>query len=141
VEIPDNGAEGVIVAQGGRYGGFSLFVKGGRVSYEANAFGNPAGTLVSSEPLSSGKQQIVLDFMPDQVAAPGNALLGGGGGPGVARLSINGKPLGETKIVNMGGSRRETLDIGCDLGTAVSASYAVPFNFTGKIETVRVDVQ
>lgn len=44
-------------------------------------------------------------------------------------------------IVNMGGSRRETLDIGWDLGTAVGSSYSVPFSFTGKIETVRVDIQ
>jgi hypothetical protein len=116
-------------------------VKAGRVSYEANAFGNSAGVLVSAEPLSPGKQQIVLDFLPEKVAAPTNVLVGGTGGAGVARLSINGKPAGETKIANVGGSRRETLDIGSDLGTAVSSSYSSPFTFTGKIETVRVDVQ
>ena len=111
------------------------------MSYEANAYGNAAGALVSAEPLAAGKQHIVLDFIPDKVVAPGNALFGGGGGPGVARLSINGKPAGETKIVNFGGSRRETMDIGSDLGTAVSSSYSSPFTFTGKIETVRVDVE
>jgi arylsulfatase A-like enzyme len=141
VEIPSGGAQGVILAQGGRYGGFTLFVKGGRVSYEVNAYGNSAGTLVSAEPLASGKQQIVLDFTPNQVMPPRNALLGRAGSPGIARLSINGKPAGETKIANFGGSSRETLDIGSDLGTAVSASYSSPFAFTGKIETVRVDVQ
>jgi len=143
VEIPANGAEGVILAQGGRYGGFSLFVKDGRVNYEVNSSGNSAGTVVSSEPLEAGKAEIVLDFTPDKVAMSGGLSLLLTSGPGVARLSVNGKPAVETKIASFGGYGFyfETFDVGSDLGTAVSSNYSSPFAFTGKIETVRVDVQ
>jgi hypothetical protein len=143
VETPAGGAEGVILAQGGRYGGFALFIKNGHVGYEVNASGNRAGGLLSTEPLETGKAQIVLDFTPDKVVAAGGLSLWLTSGPGVARLSLNGKPAGETKIAGFGGYGFyfETLDVGSDLGTAVSSNYSGPFAFTGKIETVRVDVQ
>jgi arylsulfatase A-like enzyme len=141
IEIPAGGAEGAIVAQGGIYGGYSLFVKGGRVTYAVNAFGNPAGTLVASEPLPEGKAHILLEFTPDEVKEPRKTLLGFTAGPGVAHLSINGKPAGEAKIINFGGFYRETLDVGCDLGTAVSSDYVSPFRFTGKIDLVNIDVE
>jgi len=63
VEVPAAGAEGVILAQGGIYGGYTLFVKDSRVGYEVNASGNRAGSLLSSEPLQNGKSQIVLDSL------------------------------------------------------------------------------
>ena len=59
-------------------------------------------------------------------------------GPGVARLTINGKPAGD--IANFGESYGETLDIGSDLGSPVSSSYTSPFAFTGRIETVTLEL-
>jgi arylsulfatase len=56
----------VILAQGGRYGGYTLYVKDGRVTYEVNAFGNRSGIIVSSKPLEAGKAHIVVDFVPDE---------------------------------------------------------------------------
>jgi len=99
--------------------------------------------VVSSEPLEAGKAEIVLDFTPDKVAMSGGLSLLLTSGPGVARLSVNGKPAVETKIASFGGYGFyfETFDVGSDLGTAVSSNYSSPFAFTGKIETVRVDVQ
>jgi arylsulfatase len=141
VEIPESGAEGVILAQGSRNGGYTLFVKDGKVAYEVNAFGNVAGAIVSPTVLPPGKSQIVVDFKPEKTLGRDKIVLWSMGGPAVASLSINGKPAGETRIANFGGYYRETLDIGKDLGTAVSASYASPFVFTGHIQTVRVDVQ
>ena len=64
-------------------------------------------------------------------------------GPGVARLSVNGKPVGETQVSGSPSFNQydETLDIGSDLGTPVSSEYASPFRFTGKIDKVTVDLR
>jgi arylsulfatase A-like enzyme len=148
LDIPAGGAEGVILAQGGRYGGFTLYVKDGRVVYEVNAFGNRSGMIVSSKPLEAGKAHIVVDFMPDN--SPNKEPVTGGvgqgiqtrpAGPGIAHLSINGEPAGEAPITVFGGYYYETFDIGSDLGTPVSSSYASPFAFSGKIDTVKVDIE
>jgi hypothetical protein len=143
VDIPAQGAEGVILAQGGIYGGYTLFVKDGRVGYQVNASGNRAGGLVSSDPLAAGRSEIVLDYTPDKVGTATSSSFFLTGGTGTARLSINGKPAGEAKIAGFGGSGLfyESLDVGSDLGTAVTSDYARPFAFTGKIESVKVDVQ
>jgi hypothetical protein len=117
VEIPERGAEGVILAEGGRYGGFSLYIKDGRVAYEVNAYGNRAGSIVSSQPLPAGKAQIVVAFIPEASSLKQETLPGRSVGPGVARLSINGQPAGETPVANFGGYYYETFDIGSDLGT------------------------
>ena len=143
VDVPSGGAEGVILAQGGIYGGYTLFVKDGRVGYQVNASGNRAGGLWSADPLEAGKSEIVLDYTPDKVGLATGLSFFLTGGPGTARLSINTKPAGEAKIASFGGYGLyfETLDVGSDLGTPVTSDYASPFAFTGKIETVKVDVQ
>jgi arylsulfatase len=135
VEIPAIGADGVILAQGGRGGGFTLFVKNGLVEYEVNAFGNPSGSIIAKEPLASGKANIVVEFTPDGPMVPGHP------NPGKARLIINGKPAGEAAILNFSANAAETMDVGSDLGSPVSASYNSPFAFTGKIETVKLDLE
>jgi arylsulfatase len=140
VDVPAQGAEGVILAQGGRYGGFSLFVKDGRVSYEVNAFGNQGGSIISSAPLPPGKDRIEIDFTPVQKPGLKDPWPGRAATPGSARMSINGAAAGETAIANFGSYYYETLDIGSDLGTSVSPSYSSPFAFTGTIETVKVDL-
>ena len=141
VEVPVGGAEGVILAQGGHYGGFTLYVKDGHVVYEVNAFGNISGSIVSSQTLGTGKAEIVVEFVPDETKLRKEMWPGRSVGPGVARLSINGKAAGETPVANFGGYYYETFDVGSDLGTPVSSSYASPFSFTGTIGTVRVDLQ
>jgi arylsulfatase len=141
VVIPANGANGVIVAQGGRYGGFSLFVKNNRVFYEMNAFGNRAGQIVSSDPLTAGKTQIVLKLVPDSVKKvelfedPEVASQ-----PGTGTLSIDGKPEGVGRFANVNGRSRETFDVGSDLGSAVSQEYQSPDRFTGKIDRVTIQL-
>jgi len=117
------------------------FVKDGRVTYEVNAFGNRAGTIIASEPLAGGKARIVLDFDPDQASLQKDPLPNRSVGPGVARLTVNGKPAGEAAIANFGGFYGETLDIGSDLGSPVSPAYDSPFAFTGHIETVTLELR
>lgn len=142
--VPAGGAEGAIVALGGHYGGFSLYVKDGRVAYEVNTTGDRAGKIVSTEPLPTGKVTVEVDFTPaankgpQLPAFPGLFL-----GPGVARLSINGQSAGEATIGGAPSFNQydETLDIGADLGTSVSSDYASPFRFTGKIDKVTVELR
>jgi arylsulfatase len=141
VDIPDGGAEGVIIAQGGVLGGFTLFVKNGHVAYEVNASGNRAGSIISSETLQPGTAHIVLEFTPDAVESKPGLVNARRSTPGNAKLFVNGKPAGEARILAFGVPYFETLDVGSDLGSPVSPDYASPFRFTGKIETVKVDLK
>jgi len=131
IEIPGAGAEGVIVAEGGKEGGFTLYVKNGKVVYEVTAAGHEVVRIVGSEPLPVGKSQIVVDVTNDQVGQPS----------GKALLSINGKPAGQGSWSNFANAFRETLDVGKDLGTPVSPAYESPFAFTGSIGTVAIDIK
>ena len=139
VEIPASGATGVILAQGSRYGGFTLYLESGHVVYEVNAFGNRAGRLVSQGPLKPGKAHIVLKVEP-QIAA--GSPVGSLAKSGTAQLTINDTDQGKASFDNINGSSyTETLDVGSDLGSAVSSAYHSPNRFTGKIDQVTVQLQ
>ena len=139
VEIPASGATGVILAQGSRYGGFTLYVEGGHVVYEVNAFGNRTGRLVSQNPLPPGKAHISLKVEPQIVAG---SPIGSFAKPGIAQLTVNGVDQGNVSFTNINGSSyTETLDVGSDLGSPVSSTYQSPNRFTGKIDQVMVQLQ
>jgi arylsulfatase len=142
IDVPASGADGVIIAQGGRYGGLTLFVKDHRVVYEINAFGHRSGQLVASEPLQPGKAHIDLKLTPNESdnkeAAPsGPRHLASATG----QLSINGKPEGEAQFTNVNLGSSETLDVGSDLGSPVSPDYKSPNRFTGKIDKVTIEIK
>jgi arylsulfatase A-like enzyme len=137
LDIPAKGATGVIIAQGGRLGGFSLYVKDGRVVYEANAFGHKTGEIVSA-PLPAGKVHVVLDFVSNRSDLT-NPLAARMSVPGTAALTLNGQPAGKSQVAGLV-STGETLDIGSDQGSPVSSSYESPFAFSGKIVAVTVDL-
>ncbi len=150
VTVSSADVSGVIMAQGGRYGGTSLFVKNGYVIYEVNVQGNRSGQLVSTMRLTPGKNRIVLHIAPDGPGAEGEeddqGVLHRKALPATGTLSINGKPAGQAHFLNVpktGGywSGAESLDIGSDLGSAVSPDYTAPDRFTGTIETVTVSRQ
>jgi arylsulfatase len=142
LNIPVGGATGAIVAQGGRYGGFTLYVKSGSLIYESNISGHRVGQVVAAEPLPAGKVTVAVEFTPDTPApeqsgvpfAPAR-LVGG-----VIALSINGKAVGSGHIPGVG-NNTDTFDIGYDRGSPVSASYTSPFAFTGEVESLRVDLK
>jgi arylsulfatase A-like enzyme len=138
VEIPSLGATGVILAQGSRYGGFTLYVEGGHVVYEVNAFGNRTGRLVSESTLRPGKAHIVLEVEPQiSGSAPQNSPE-----PGSALLTVNGVEQGRANFTNINGSSyTETLDVGSDLGSPVSSAYKTPNRFTGKIDEITVELK
>ena len=140
--VPAEGAEGVIVAEGGRFGGFSLFVKSGQVVYERNANGVGRDKIVAPGPLPSGEVRIVFEFVADPNPAGPSLLRRVAGSPGIGRILINGKLAAEGKLLHSGGFLfGETLDFGSDLGTPVSQDYASPFAFTGSIEAVKIDLK
>ena len=143
VDVPAGGAKGVIMAQGGRYGGVTLFVKDNHVVYVVNAFGNKSGEVVSMDALAAGKAHIVLQLTPEKqnqesIASPFKIKKAV---PGTMTLMVNGKAEGEAHVINVAGGARETLDVGKDLGSAVSAEYAAPYDFTGTIEKVTIELK
>jgi arylsulfatase len=139
--IPPAGAEGVILAQGSRYGGFTLYVKDNHVVYEVNAYSKLAGRIISEAPLAPGAAHIELEVVPDTAAAGGGELtiLGPRGvRPGTVVLTVNGAKQ-QVRFDNvLGASPTETLDVGSDLGSAVSTAYTSPNRFTGTIGTVTI---
>jgi arylsulfatase A-like enzyme len=138
VDVPQSGANGVIVAQGGKYGGFSLFVKDKHLIYEINAFGNCSGRVVSTDPLPQGKAHIVISLSRAKGERDTHqaVLAAGRARPGSATLEVNGKPEGSGQFTNVNGGGGETLDVGSDLGSPVSPDYRSPNRFNGTIETV-----
>jgi len=144
VVLPRGAGDGVLFAQGSRYGGFTLFLKDRHVVYEVNAYGKRSGRIVSSEALADGRAHIELQVLPDP-ATPGAAtpsILGPRGvRPGKVVLSVNGKQQ-EERFANVAGSSgTETLDVGSDLGSPVSTDYSSPARFTGTIETIKVELK
>ena len=145
LEIPEGGANGVIVAQGGRYGGFSLYVKDGKLVYEDNAFGLTHERVVSSDVLPKGKVTVSAVFTaangPVEGAVP--SLIAGAPRAGTVQLFVGDKKVADGKFSKFGGfssSITETFDLGHDTGSPVSNDYSGPFAFTGKIEKVVIDL-
>jgi len=136
VEIPENGANGVILAQGGRFGGWSLYLKDGKPIYTYNLVGMQRTRIAGSQPLAPGKTTIKMDFAYD------------GGGPGkggLATLSVNGQKAAEGRIERTTPfvySLDEGADVGMDEDTPVSEDYKQGDNrFTGRIVKVTVETQ
>ena len=143
--IPGSGADGVILADGGTYGGYTLFVSNGHVVYEVNTFGRFHQRIESSDSLPIGKVEIAFEYKLDrpvdskQVAG----FLRSGVSSGTATLTVNGKPEGSAHFDQFGGFRSsilETLDVGKDTGSAVSGLYKAPYPFTGTIDIVKIEL-
>lgn len=129
LEIPAEGAEGILIAQGGRYGGFALYIKDNRLVYESNFFGRSLSTLTSQTTLPRGAVEATYVY-----ARTTPEPWGGGRG----KLYINGQLCGEGDIKPFW--PLETLGVGRQFGTPVSSAYRVPFRFTGKLETVTINL-
>ncbi|SNT13107.1 arylsulfatase [Granulicella rosea] len=144
VQVPATGGDGVIIAQGSRYGGFTLYVKDHHVIYEVNAYGKRAGRIVSTAPLVPGAAHIELQVIPEAPKANSGTLtiLGPRGiRAGKVLLTVNDLQQ-EADFANvLGASPTETLDIGSDLGSAVSKDYISPNRYTGSIQTVTVELK
>jgi arylsulfatase A-like enzyme len=131
VEVPRSGGDGMIVTEGGRFGGFGLYLLKGKPVFLYNLLALERFRWEGATPLAAGKHTIVFDFKYD---GPGP----GKGGTGT--LTVNGTQVSTKTIPHtvpfilvLG----ETLDIGSDTRTGVDdEDYKVPFRFTGKIDKV-----
>ncbi len=136
VEIPEGGADGVILAQGGRFAGWSLYMKDGKVSYVHNWVGLERYTITSSEPVAPGKATIRYEFAYDGGKESGKG--------GTGTISVNGETVAEGQIGNTTPflfSADETADVGTDGATPVTEEYAEGDNaFTGEIVKVTVEL-
>ncbi|WNZ27052.1 arylsulfatase [Leptolyngbya sp. NK1-12] len=130
-----NEAEGVLVAQGGRFAGWSLFLEQGKPTFAYNFLGIDRTLIQAQETVPAGASTIRFEFEFD------------GGSPGAGatgKLFINDKPVGEghiAKTVAYRWSLDETFDVGQDLGTPVVETYQVPFTFTGNLQKVTLDLK
>jgi hypothetical protein len=136
VIIPKGGAKGVILAQAGRFGGWSLYLKDGKPTYTYNFLGLQRFTVAATQPVAPGKAKIRFEFAYD---GPGL----GKGGKGT--LFVNDRKVAEGRIDRtqaMIFSADEGADVGEDGETPVVETYgiAAPYRFTGMIERVKVDV-
>jgi len=135
VEIPKEGADGVLVAAGGIVGGYALYIKDGKPTYEYNWFTQTRYKVTSSEKLQPGPNTIRVEFKYEG---------GGVGKGGTVSLFVSDKKVGEGKIAKTVPGRfsaDETFDIGRDTGSPVSADYASPNPFTGKIKQVNIKLE
>jgi arylsulfatase A-like enzyme len=132
--VPDKGAEGVIVHQGGRFGGWSFYAKDGKLTFCYNCFGWKVFIIRADTPLPAGDHQVRVEFEYD-----GGGLAKGGN----VTLLVDGKKVGQGRLemtVPMAFSADETLDVGQDTGTAVSSEYTVENSkFNGKVLGVQLD--
>ena len=138
LEIPEGGASGAVVVQGGRFGGWSLHLRDGKPGYEYNWLGLERFVVESPDVLPSGQATVKLDFTYD------------GGGPGkggLAKLSVNGKQVAEGRIGRTQPnifSADETADVGLDNQTPVANGIGYgpeETRFTGRVEKVSIDVR
>ena len=133
--VPDAGAQGVIVAQGGAYGGWSLYAKDGRPAYCYNLFGLQRFKVYGEEPIPAGEHQVRMEFAYD-----GGGLAKGG----TVSLYVDGAKAGEGRVegtVPMLFSADETTDVGSDGGTPVSDDYGPKDSrFSGRVRWVQIDL-
>jgi arylsulfatase len=135
VQIPPGGANGVILSQAGRFGGWSLYLKDGKPTYAYNYLGLQTYKVAAAEPVPAGKATIRFEFAYDG---------GGMGKGGTGTILVNGKKVAEGKIARtqaMIFSADEGADVGLDGETPVSDDYKEGDNaFTGEIRKVTVEV-
>jgi arylsulfatase len=137
IEVPESGGNGTLIAQGGRFGGWSLYVKDGVPAYDYNFLGLQRFSVGAARKLAPGKHTVVFDFAYD------------GGGPakgGMGTLLVDGEKVGEGRIgVTQPGmfSADETADVGIDLGTPVVEAIGAEAKsrFTGRIPKLTVQVK
>jgi arylsulfatase len=131
--VPESGAEGVIVAQGGVSGGHSLYAKDGKPKYAYNFFGLEQYYAEGTEAIPPGNHQVRMEFAYDG---------GGVGKGGTATLYIDGVAVGEGRIEQTEAflfSADETCDVGDEFGSPVTTDYGQK-KFSGEVEWVEIEL-
>ena len=135
IVVPEAGGQGVIISQGGAFGGFSVYMKDGKPAYCYNLFGLQRFTVSDEETVPGGEHQIRVEFEYDG---------GGLGKGGNASLYVDGSKVSEGRIdatVPMLFSADETTDLGSDSATPVTDDLALDeLEFNGRIDWVEISI-
>jgi arylsulfatase len=134
VDVPDGGAEGVILSLGGHAGGWSFYFKEGRTTFCYNLFGLHRTHVRADTPVPSGSHQVRVEFSYDG---------GGLGKGGAVTLRVDGAAVGSGRIERTEpiGFGYEFTDVGRDGQSAVTPDYPIGDNaFTGGIDWVQIEV-
>jgi arylsulfatase len=135
VVVPESGAEGVILANGGITGGYSLYAKGGKLKFCYNFLGLKHFFVEGAKEIPAGKHQVRMEFAYD-----GGGLAKGG----TVSLYIDGQKVGEGRVEMtqpFAFSADETVDVGEEAGSPVSPDYGPRGNaFTGQVNWVEIDI-
>ncbi|AQA25231.1 sulfatase family protein [Rhodococcus sp. MTM3W5.2] len=135
IQVPDGGAEGVVVTQGGRTGGWALFTEGGKLGYHYNYCGLRRTTVLSEDALSPGEHQVRVEFAYDG---------GGIGRGGTATIYVDGDESGSAHVERthpLYFSFDEGLDVGIDTGMPVYEGYKTERGkFNGKIDWADIEL-
>jgi arylsulfatase A-like enzyme len=137
-EIPTDGAEGVLIAHGDATGGYTLFVRDGRLVHDLN-IGGTHHVLTADDPIEPGRRRLGFRMVRTPIA--------GGFPHGVGTLLLDGRPVGtmETDHIFWLMISFSGLDIGLDRGTTVAdydgtGRFVGPFEFTGRLVKVTVEL-
>jgi arylsulfatase len=135
IDVPEGGANGVIIAQGGAFGGLALYLHDGRPAYCYNLFGLQRTKVYGAEVIPPGEHQVRMEFTYDG---------GGVGEGGSVALYVDGAQVGQGRVeatVPMLFSADETTDVGSDTATPVSDDYGpTSSQFTGTVRWVQIDL-
>ena len=136
IDVPESGAEGVIIAQGGSVNGWSLYAKEGKLKYCYNLLGIELTFVEATDAIPAGHHQARMEFKYD-----GNGL----GKGGDITLFVDGNEVGKGRIertIPMIFSGDETTDLGKEAGSPVSPDYGPTGNaFTGEVNWVQIDLE
>jgi len=137
IEVPKDGGKGVILTQGGRFGGWSFYVKNGKPEFTYNFLGMERFVVSSAKKLPQGKSTVKVDFAYDG---------GGLGKGGDLTISLNGETIAKGRVEKTQPnvfSADETADVGLDNQTPVAEGIGygpLETKFTGKINKVLVEI-
>jgi arylsulfatase len=131
-EIPAGGANGVLVASGGLYGGYAFYVADNRLVYEYNAYNEDRFQIRSDRPLPRGAVELRAVYEAHE------------DGTGTVTLYVNGQQVGSGDVgrTHPGQfSLSETFDVGQDTGTPVSRDYTRDNAFSGTLDRVVISME
>jgi arylsulfatase len=135
IEVEDANANGVVIAQGGEFGGWAVYLSEGTPKYCYNLFGLRQFHVAGAGKVPAGTHQVRVEFIYDG---------GGLGTGGTAALYLDGAKVGAGRVegtVPMVFSADETLDLGSDTGSPVSDEYtSATSHFTGTVNWVQLDI-
>ncbi|MCJ7709360.1 MAG: arylsulfatase, partial [Chloroflexi bacterium] len=139
VTIPEAGAEGVLVSQGGVDGGFTLFVQDGKLRYTYNYVADQHFRIVSDGDVPTGRHILSVEFNPTSTPEP----LKGRGAAGTITLFVDGEAIGGGELpvtIPLMMGLASGVSVGQDSGAPVTDEYKPPYAFTGTVHRVVYDV-